>query len=128
MKRIHYIILFAAAGLIYLFCFARCKRGTGGSGGGSGGNIGGGDISKAEMIAKLEAEFTSLKERLSPVMAKMQELSSQMKEALAAKNYTLLQQLKSQLQQLIAENKPLKDRIDAIVAQLLSLGVDVREN
>lgn len=53
MKPIHYVILFAVAGLIYLLCFAKCKQ--------SGGN---GDISKSDMIARITKEVCDIEAEL----------------------------------------------------------------
>lgn len=53
MKPIHYVILFAIAGLIYLLCFAKCKR--------VGGN---GDISKSDMIARITKEVCDIEAEL----------------------------------------------------------------
>jgi hypothetical protein len=58
MKAIHYIILFAAAGLIYLLFFSKCKQ-SGGRGGGD--NI---EKAKEEIIAFLSKEACNVEKQL----------------------------------------------------------------
>lgn len=112
LKPIHYVIILAAIGLVYMIFFSPKTSG-------------GKQTESEEMIAKLKSDGKELEARLIPVEKKMKDLMAQGEAAIIAKNTQLVEQIKDQLQKMKESTQPLKDKFYSIVARLKALGSDL---